>query len=113
MTTLRSLVLPLLMSLAAQNTALINPNFTPIHLVNQFTLVVELEMAPVRDGKSVGTVKQVLKGKLESKTVTFDLPMGAAVCRSPRQGVDATECGVGSPVVAGRNPIVVLAELSP
>jgi len=40
--------------------------------LNQSTLVVELELAPVRDGKSIGTVKQVLKGKMEAKTLTFD-----------------------------------------
>ena len=53
--------------------ALINPNFTPVHLVKQAQLVVELELAPAKDGKSIGTVKQVLKGKLDRKTLTFDL----------------------------------------
>jgi hypothetical protein len=63
----------LLLALAPPSFALINPNFTPVHLVNQSTLVVELELAPVKDGKCVGTVKQVLKGKLDARTLTFNL----------------------------------------
>jgi len=62
-----------LLALAPPSFALINPNFTPVHLVNQSTLAVELELAPVKDGKCVGTVKQVLKGKLDAKTLTFNL----------------------------------------
>ena len=71
--TIRVLATLLIAGLSTTAPALINPNFTPVHLVNQSTLVVELELAPVKDGRSIGTVKQILKGKLETKTLTFDL----------------------------------------
>ena len=53
--------------------ALINPKFTPVHLVKQSALILELQLAPVKDGKLTATVRRVLKGKGDDKTVTFTL----------------------------------------
>ena len=53
--------------------AFINPNFTPIHLVRQSSLVLEVEFTSLQDGKAQAAVKRALKGKLAAKSVTFDL----------------------------------------
>ena len=57
--------------------ALINPNFTPVHLVNQSSLVLELHFGPVTDGKATAAVTRVLKGEFTAKTVRFDLTTSA------------------------------------
>jgi hypothetical protein len=53
--------------------ALINPTFTPIHLVKQSKLILELQVDPAKDGKAVATVTRVVKGKTGAKTLTLDL----------------------------------------
>jgi len=62
-----------LMGLAAGDASgLINPNFTPVHLVRQSSLVAELEFQPVKGAKCEAAVKRVLKGKLDARTISFD-----------------------------------------
>jgi len=53
--------------------ALINPNFTPVHLVQQSKLILELHFDSVKAGKAVASVKQVVKGKTDAKILTIDL----------------------------------------
>lgn len=53
--------------------ALINPNFTPVHLVNQSSLILELQLGSVKDGKATARVKRVWKGKFDPKTVVLTL----------------------------------------
>jgi len=57
--------------------ALINPNVTPVHLVNQSSVILELQFGPVKGDKATATVKQVLKGKHAQKTVVFVLSTSA------------------------------------
>lgn len=58
---------------ATAGRALINPNFTPLHLVKQSDLILELE-APAKFENLKGTlaVKSVLKGKYAAKTIVID-----------------------------------------
>jgi len=51
----------------------INPNFTPVHLVEQSECVAELELEVGRDSKVGATVKRVIKGDLPAKAITLDL----------------------------------------
>lgn len=54
--------------------ALINPNFTPIHLVDQSALIITVSFGKIgEDNKVVGTVGEVVKGKSSAKILTFDL----------------------------------------
>lgn len=53
--------------------ALINPNFTPMHLVNQSEIILELQLTGAQDGKIRAEVKEVIKGKYEAKTVSLEL----------------------------------------
>jgi len=54
--------------------ALINPKFTPAHLVNQSVVIAQLKPLPESDGgKLVLSVEGVLKGSLNSKTIEVDL----------------------------------------
>ena len=54
--------------------ALINPNFTPIHVVKQSDLVLELKFeADVKDGKAVAAVKREIKGKNKGQTVQINI----------------------------------------
>ena len=57
--------------------ALINPKFTPVHLVQQSGLIAELQLNAVKDGKFTGTVKRALKGKADGAAVSFDLTTSA------------------------------------
>ena len=73
----RSLVplLGLALGMAASSAyALINPHFTPIHLVKQAALIVSVDL---KQGQSkdqyAATVREVLKGKTELKTLRLDL----------------------------------------
>ena len=64
--------------LVAKAHAIIDPNFTPIHLVGQSALILELDL---KRGKTkdqyLGTVREVLKGKTDLKVLTFDLSKAA------------------------------------
>lgn len=53
--------------------ALINPNFTPLDVTEQSKLILTITFAPPKDHRCVGTIKKVLKGKTDLKTVTLDL----------------------------------------
>jgi hypothetical protein len=62
---------------AASISGLINPNFTPIHLVEQSSFVCELRFTtPPKDGKAVANITRVFKGKAKGKTVTVNLSAG-------------------------------------
>ncbi len=52
--------------------ALINPNFTPVHLAAQSALILELDLGAAKDGRATATVKRVIKGKTDATTLTFD-----------------------------------------
>lgn len=72
-------VLPLLaILLAVKVYALIDPNFTPIHLVEQSALILELDL---RQGKTrdkyTARIRKVVKGKTALKALTFDLSKAA------------------------------------
>ncbi|HOI55294.1 MAG TPA: VCBS repeat-containing protein [Phycisphaerae bacterium] len=54
--------------------AVINPGFTPLDLVEQSDAILLLEFDKVNDeGQAVATVKEVLKGESEQKTLTLEL----------------------------------------
>ena len=53
--------------------ALINPKFTPVDLVKQSSLILELQFASVKDGKATATVKRALKGKSDRKVIALTL----------------------------------------
>ncbi|HUV39925.1 MAG TPA: VCBS repeat-containing protein [Planctomycetota bacterium] len=58
--------------------AFINPNFTPIHLLEQSDLVVVVKFeGEAKDGKMQAKVEKVLKGKAPAKPLTFDFFAGA------------------------------------
>ena len=72
------LVLSVLIAMGpARALALINPNFTPIHLVKQSSLILELQFGSVQDGKATATVKRVVKGAYEAKTLVLTLSSSA------------------------------------
>src|SRR5205085_522142 len=68
----------LLLAFTLPARALIKPDFTPVHLVNQSTLIVELSFEPVKAGHATATVKRVIKGKLAAPKLFFDLTTAAA-----------------------------------
>lgn len=53
--------------------ALINPNFTPIHLVSQSDSILEVQFGPAKGGLIPATVKTVIKGKPAAKTISLNL----------------------------------------
>ena len=67
--------------------ALINPHFTPVHLVKQAALILTVELRPgAAKDQYTATVQEVLKGQLEGKTLRLDLakainPQNAAALR--------------------------------
>ncbi|MEI6082701.1 MAG: VCBS repeat-containing protein [Verrucomicrobiota bacterium] len=63
----------LLFALCATAQALINPNFTPIHLMKQSDTVLDLQLNPAKDGVVTASVKSVIKGKFAAKTISLDL----------------------------------------
>lgn len=63
---------------AAVANAFINPNFTPVHLVEQSDLVLVLKFeGEAKDGKVKATVQKALKGEAPKKPLTFDFFAGA------------------------------------
>jgi hypothetical protein len=59
---------------AGEASALINPKFTPVHLVNQSDVILRLKANPESpDGRMTFAVEGLLKGKDESKTIEVDL----------------------------------------
>jgi len=54
--------------------ALLNPNFTPIHVVNQSEFIAEVTFEKVGKGKdtSIAAVTSVIKGKAAAKTICFN-----------------------------------------
>jgi hypothetical protein len=52
--------------------AYIDPNFTPVQVVKQSSLVVELEFKSLKGAKGEAAVKRVLKGKLAAGKISFD-----------------------------------------
>ena len=58
----------------AESQALINPKFTPVHLVEQSQVILELKFqGEIKRGKAVATVIRTLKGKSKKQTLEFDL----------------------------------------
>ncbi|MEX1096882.1 MAG: VCBS repeat-containing protein [Planctomycetales bacterium] len=58
--------------------ALINPNFTPVHLVGQSKQIVQLDVPEKLAGDRVElTVRKALRGQTEAKTVAIDLSHAA------------------------------------
>lgn len=53
--------------------ALINPGFTPVHLVKDSTLILELQVGPAKDGKATARILRVLKGEVDEKTLALAL----------------------------------------
>ncbi|MBM4030912.1 MAG: VCBS repeat-containing protein [Planctomycetes bacterium] len=71
--------------------ALINPNFTPIHLANQAELVLVVKAGPVRAGGEIPLkVVEALKGKAPAKAPTLDFS------KSPKPQVEALQRMVGN-----------------
>jgi len=57
---------------------LINPNFTPLHLVEQSGLIARIEISHPITGNTIrATIVEVLKGKPTGKTVVIDLSKSA------------------------------------
>ncbi len=52
---------------------LINPEFTPIDLVEDSQLILKVEFGPIKANRCACTVSQVLKGKTKAKALTLDL----------------------------------------
>lgn len=53
--------------------AMINPSFTPVHLVRDSTLILELRVGPAQEGKATARILRVLKGKVDDKTLSLSL----------------------------------------
>src|SRR5437762_2400492 len=81
---------------AAQLPAKINPNYTPVQVANNSTLILELQFTSVKGDVGTANVKHVLKGKFEDKTIDFTLNK-AAVAQNVAQvkGLMATADELG------------------
>ena len=53
--------------------AMINPSFTPVHLVRDSTLILELQVGPAEEGKATARILRVLKGKVDDKALALSL----------------------------------------
>lgn len=75
----RSILLGLMLVLACGGNlrALINPNFTPVDLVEACSEIVEVKFGSVKDGSVTADVVNVMKGKLSAKSIVFNLKAGA------------------------------------
>ncbi|MBL8795794.1 MAG: hypothetical protein JNM56_17955, partial [Planctomycetia bacterium] len=74
--------------------AAINPNFTPVHLVQQSEQVVVLKLAaPDAKGKITAQVVRLLKGKLDAKSVTIDVNASPFKEHAKMVGKVASELG--------------------
>jgi hypothetical protein len=63
-----------LLAVCSTAQAVINPAFTPLDLVEQSDAILLLDFEKVNDeGQAVATVKEVLKGKFEEKTLSMEL----------------------------------------
>ena len=59
---------------ALNSYALINPNFTPVHVVQQSNNILELKFEPeIKAGKAVAAVTKELKGQLKAETILIDI----------------------------------------
>jgi hypothetical protein len=67
----------LLLAAALPSGALIKADFTPVHLVNQSTLIVELVFEPIKDGRAAARVQRVIKGKLAAPKLFFEFKTAA------------------------------------
>lgn len=77
------LVLGILLAFGGAAYALINPKFTPVHLIDKADLIVLLKINPAdAKGQCRAEVRRVLKGKLAAKTLTLDTSKSA----NPEQG---------------------------
>jgi hypothetical protein len=76
-----AIVLTMLLIFASTAGAYINPNFTPINLVEQSETILLLEFTSAKDGKAVAKVAKVLKGKFADKELTIDV----SACAFPNQ----------------------------
>ena len=52
--------------------ALINPRFTPIHLVKEATLIAEMDLKAGSNSVFTATIRETLKGKTDQKTLRLD-----------------------------------------
>ncbi len=109
---LRSLLyVSVVLGWCANAEALINPNFTPIHLTKQSDCILLLEVATVaEDGAMTATVRETVKGKWKGKTLSVKLldksqEHGKSMIRTIKQGskqallfigtLAGTDAGVG------------------
>jgi hypothetical protein len=67
------LCLALLAAAAGTAHGLIDPKFTPVHLVKQSARIVALELEPARDGRITANVKQTIKGAATAGKIVLDL----------------------------------------
>ena len=74
--------------------ALINPNFTPVHLVAQSDQVLDLAFGGVKDGAVTAKIKETVKGKSGAKTIAFNLSTSAYTEHT--DAVAAAIAGLGS-----------------
>lgn len=75
---------------ASAGLALINPNFTPVHLVNQAELVLVMKVGPVGAGGEVPLqVVEAMKGKAPARAPALDFS------KSPKPQVEALQRMVG------------------
>ncbi len=59
---------------SATANAMINPRFTPVHLVQQATLIVSVDLKPGQSkDQYTAAIREVLKGKTELKALRLDL----------------------------------------
>ena len=82
--------------------ALINPNFTPMHLSEQSDLILILKFdGAVKDGRATATVTKAMKGEAPKQPLTFDFLAGAmkahgkAVCEMITGGMREAMLFVG------------------
>jgi len=74
-----------IMLLGGVTTALINPNFTPIHVVEQSATIAVLDVPKTVDGQQLSlNVTELLKGELQKKSLSLDLSTAV-----PREQGDA------------------------
>ncbi len=100
-----STMLAAVLMIASKAAALINPKFTPVHLVRSAAAIVSLEVGPLeaRNVLRVRVVK-VIHGKLAAESVTIDLSKSSANRVSEVREV-LGDGGAPAPATLGRGPL--------
>ena len=63
--------LEIILVICLSTVALINPNFTPVNLVEQSQAILVLHMSEEKDGQYKATVGEVFKGEFKDKTISL------------------------------------------